>query len=124
MKNPTKLCFIIVLAALLVTACGQTNQPSKVSYSLKTALQDGKMVFVGTGGDIDRQVNPTLKADVGDIVTIKLTSGDGAEQNISLPDFNVNSSDVAGQGKSTSVTFGVDKAGAFAYLSVRGPGVN
>ncbi len=116
MKNLTRLYFIIVLAALLVAACGQSNQPNKVSYSLKTGLQDGKMVFVGTGGDIDGQVNPTLKADVGDIVTIKLTSGDGAEQNISLPDFNVDSAHVTGQGKSTTVTFGVDKAGAFAYF--------
>ncbi len=69
------------------------------------------------GGDIDGQVNPTLKADVGDIVTIKLTNGDGADQDISLPDFNVNSPDVTGRGKSTSVTFGVDKAGSFAYFS-------
>src|SRR5512140_1140777 len=116
MKNVIKLFSIILLGAVLVTACGQTDQPNKITYSLKSSLQDGKMVFVGMGGDIEGQVNPTLKADVGDIVTIKLMSGEGAEHNISLPDFNVDSQHVLGQGKTISVTFGVDKPGSFLYF--------
>jgi nitrite reductase (NO-forming) len=116
MKNAIKLFSIILLGAVLVTACGQTSQTNKITYSLKSALQDGKMVFVGMGGDIEGKVNPTLKADVGDIVIIKLMSGEGAEHNISLPDFNVDSAHVAGQGKTISVTFGIDKAGSFPYF--------
>lgn len=115
MKQQLKLFSVILLAALLISACGQANQQNKVSYSLKTSLQDGKMVFIGVGGEIDGAVNPTLKAKVGDIMMITLTSGEGAEHNITLPDFNIDSLHVVGQGNSISVTFGVDKAGTFPY---------
>ena len=115
MKNLIRLSSIILLGAVLVAACSQADQPNKVQYSLKSALQDGKMVFIGMGGDIEGMVNPTLKADVGDVVTIKLMSGEGAEHNISFPDFNVDSPPVAGQGKTISVTFGIDKSGTFPY---------
>jgi nitrite reductase (NO-forming) len=78
-------------------------------------MQDGKMVYVGMGGGLEGAVNPTLQAKTGDIVTINLMSGDGAEHNIALPDFNVDSPHVVGIGKTISVTFGVDRPGSFAY---------
>ncbi len=117
MNRQIRLAAIFLLLALLGAACSQANQPHQVTYALKSAVQDGKMVFIGMGGDIDGQINPMLKADVGDVVTIKLMSGDGAEQNISLPDFNVDSAHVAGVGRTISVTFGIDKTGSFRYLS-------
>ena len=45
--------------ALLVTACGGQQAPASqtISYSLKSDLKDGKMVFIGVGGDIDGIVN-------------------------------------------------------------------
>ena len=118
MKQQLKFFSVILLAALLISACGNqaANQQNKISYSLKTDLRDGQMVFVGVGGGIDGVVNPTLSAQVGDIVMVTLTSGEGAEHNFTLPDFNVDSPHVVGQGNSTTVTFGVDKAGAFAYF--------
>ncbi len=115
MKNQLKLSSIILLFALLIAACSQANRQNKVSYSLKTDLQDGQMVFIGQGGDIEGVVNPTLKASVGDIVVINLMSGDGAEHNIVFPDFNVDSPHVVGQGKTITVTFGVDRPGSFVY---------
>ncbi len=109
---------IILLAALLIAACASTgSQQTKLSYTLKTDLQNGKMVFVGVGGPIDGVVNPTLEAAVGDIVQVKLINGDGSEQNISFPDFSTTSTDVSSQGSSTSIVFGVDKAGSFSYFS-------
>ena len=116
MRSLSKSFAIFLLGAVLATACGTASQPNKVSYGLKSALQDGKMVFIGSGGAIDGQINPTLKAKVGDVVSITLMSGEGAEHNIVLPDFNVDSSHVAGQGSTTTVTFGVDKSGTFAYF--------
>ncbi|MGE5073730.1 MAG: copper-containing nitrite reductase [Anaerolineae bacterium] len=121
MKNLIKLSALLLLAAVLSTACGQAEQAHGVTYSLKTSLQGGKMVFIGTSGDIDGQVNPTLRADVGDVVSIELTSGEGAEHNIAIPDFSVESQHVIGQGKTIEVTFGVDKAGEFTYFD-RMPG--
>jgi nitrite reductase (NO-forming) len=74
------------------------------------------MVYIGMGGAIEGVINPRLEAKVGDIVTISLMSGEGAEHNLLLPDFNVDSGHVVGQGKTVSVTFGVDRAGSFAYF--------
>ena len=117
MKLRVSLVLAIMLAALLVSACGQAQAAQeRTTYSLKTAMQDGKMVYVGVGGSIDGVVNPTLTAKVGDVVMIKLTSGDGVQHNISLPDFNTVSQDVVGSGSSSAVVFGVDRAGTFPYF--------
>ena len=117
MKKQFKLLFIILLAALLITACGGkgAGQANQVTYSLTTGMQDGKMIFIGVGGSIDGVVNPTLRAKVGDVVTINLSSGEGAEHNFAIADFNVDSPHVVGKGKSITVTFTVDKGGSFAY---------
>jgi nitrite reductase (NO-forming) len=115
MKMMYRLFALLALLGLLAAACSPSNQSSRVSYSLKSTVLDGKLVYVGQGGDIEGQVDPILKANVGDVVTVNLTSGDGANHNIAFPDFNVHSEDVAGQGASTAITFGVDKTGSFPY---------
>ncbi len=107
---------IIALAALLIAACGQANQTNTISYTLKTDLQNGQMVYVGVGDGIDGVVNPTLIASVNSVVELKLINGDGAEHNINFPDFNTSSANVSGKGNSVTVAFGVDKAGKFAYF--------
>lgn len=116
MKQKLKLFSFVLLIVLLASACGQTNQQSKVSYELKTGLVDGKMVFIGVGGDIDGQINPTLKAKTGDIVELKLVSGEGSEHNFAMPDFDVDSPHVKGQDSSITVDFGVNKGGTFPYF--------
>jgi nitrite reductase (NO-forming) len=115
MRQQYKLFSIVLLVALLITACGQATKQEKVSYILKTAMQDGKMIFLGVGGDIDGVVNPTLKAKVGDIVTLKLIDGEGAEHNLVIPDLNVDSGHIVGQGSAANMTFGVDRGGSFPY---------
>jgi nitrite reductase (NO-forming) len=117
MRSRVRLHLSIMLAALLVSACGRAQAAQEsTTYSLKTAMQDGRMVYIGVGGSIDGVVDPTLTAKVGDVVMIKLTSGDGVQHNISLPDFNTVSQDVVGQGSSTTVVFGADRAGTFPYF--------
>ncbi len=116
MLNKVKIAALFVAVALIAAACGQASEVHHVNYSLKSALQDGKMVFVGIGGAIDGQVDPTLKADVGDHVTISLTDGDGADHNVSLPDFDAESPRASGVGNTATVTFVVDKAGSFTYF--------
>ncbi len=116
MKNPAAMQLSAVILVVTLAACGQANQPDKVSYELKTGMQDGNMVFIGVGGSIDGVVNPTLQAKVGDIVTVTLMSGEGAEHNFSLPALNVDSPHVMGQGKTVSVTFGVNQPGTFDYF--------
>lgn len=116
MKSTGFSRLLAVLAVALLVACAPTQKPDNVSYELKSAMQDGKMVFVGVGGSIDGVVNPTLQAKVGDIVSVTLMSGEGAEHNFALPDLNVDSPHVIGQGKTIAVTFGVDHAGTFPYF--------
>jgi nitrite reductase (NO-forming) len=125
MNNFTKFLFTGLLVALLITACGggQSAKPAEVAgangqveYHLKSGLLDGKMVFLGVGGSIDGQTNPTLKAKAGDVVTITMESGEGAEHDISFPDFNATSEKVSGQGNTVTLTFTVDKGGSFAYF--------
>ncbi len=105
-----------MLMVVILAACAKAPENNHVSYEIKSAMQDGKMVFVGVGGDIDGVVNPTLQAKVGDIVSVTLMSGEGAEHNFTLPDLNVDSPHVLGQGKTITVTFGVDHAGTFDYF--------
>lgn len=87
-----------------------------VEYTLESALADGKMVFVGMGGDIDGLTNPDLAANAGDTVRVTLISGEGAAHNIVFDAFNARSEDVVGQGNSVILEFTPDREGTFAYF--------
>ncbi len=50
-----------------------------VRFRLRTELAEGKMAFVGVGGEIEGVVNPTLRVAQGDIVQIGLVNGDGID---------------------------------------------
>lgn len=116
MKKRLKILSFALLIVFALVACGgQQSQPKAITYSLKTDLLGDKMVFVGVGGDIDGVTNPTLKANVGDTVNIKLSSGDGTEHNIAFPDFNIDSPHVSGQNNNITVSFLADKGGSFVY---------
>jgi nitrite reductase (NO-forming) len=86
-----------------------------VEYELESGLMDGKMVFMGKGGDIEGKMNPDLKANPGDTVKVTLFSGEGAAHNFYLDEFNVKSIDATGKGNSVSVEFTADKEGTFSY---------
>jgi nitrite reductase (NO-forming) len=87
-----------------------------VEYTLESALADGKMIFVGKGGDVDGKTNPDLTANPGDLVRVTLFSGEGAVHNISFEGFDALSEDVVGQGNSVVLEFTPDKEGTFAYI--------
>ena len=86
-----------------------------VEYALESGLADGKMVFIGKGGDINGQANPTLRANPGDTVKVTLYSGEGATHNIFFEGVNAQSEDVVGQGNSVVLEFSPDNEGTFAY---------
>jgi nitrite reductase (NO-forming) len=87
-----------------------------VRYTLRTGIAEGRMVFIGFGGDIDGVVNPTLAAQEGDTVQITLINGEGAEHDIVFPDQNIASQHVVGKGASTTVAFRVGGPGEFIYF--------
>ena len=106
-------------------AATQANSVSEVSgvpstgvtveYTLESAVADGKMVFLGKGGDIDGKTNPDLKANPGDTVKVNLISAEGAEHNIFFEGPNAQSEDVIGQGNSVTLEFTASQEGTFAY---------
>lgn len=120
MKKSFKILSLLVVLAMLVSACASASNNESagrtLEYVLKTATIDGKMVYIGVGGGIDGVQNPVLIATTGDMVKITLTSGDGTEHDISFPDFNATSEHVVGKGSSKSITFLVDKGGSFSYF--------
>jgi len=118
MKRFFKVLSFGLLLAVLVSACGGKSAQNTVAYALTTGLVDGQMAFIGVGGEIDGVINPTLKADAGDTVNVKLTSGEGAQHDIAFPDFGATSEAVSGQGKSVSLSFIADRGGSFTYYCV------
>ena len=58
-----------------------------VSFTLLTGIAEGKLVYIGRGGEIDGIVNPTLRVREDAVVQITLINGEGAEHDIAFPDF-------------------------------------
>ena len=85
------------------------------TFTLRTGIADGRMVFLGSGGEIEGQVNPTLIVHEGETVQINLINGEGAEHDVVFEDFAARSSRVAGKGASSTTSFRVDKVGDFVY---------
>jgi nitrite reductase (NO-forming) len=79
---------------------------------MKTGLAGGKMVYLDEKG----QVNPVLRAKVGDIVEITIASGEGAEHDIVIPELNVQSKHFSAATGPVKVRFQVTQAGKFTYF--------
>lgn len=86
-----------------------------ISFTLRTEIADGKLVFVGEAGAIKGQVNPELRVPEGAVVQITLVNGDGALHDIAVPDFGAQSDQLAGKGSATTIVFRANKAGTFEY---------
>ncbi|HVI52059.1 MAG TPA: copper-containing nitrite reductase [Candidatus Sulfotelmatobacter sp.] len=86
-----------------------------ITFTLRTGIADGKMAFIGRGGDIDGKVNPVLNVREGDQVQINLINGEGAEHDIVVPDFHAASQHVVGKGASSSIVFQAGSPGSFTY---------
>lgn len=87
-----------------------------VTFTLRTDIAEGKLVFVGDAGAIKGQVNPQLAVAEGAIVQINLVNGDGATHDISVPDFGATSNQLNTKGASTAIVFKADKKGDFKYI--------
>ena len=74
------------------------------------------MVYIGVGGTIEGQTNPTLTVYEGELVQINLINGEGAEHDIFIDQYNARSSLVIGQNASSTFSFLADKPGEFAYF--------
>ncbi len=89
---------------------------SDAKYTLRSGIAEGRMVYVGVGGEIDGKVNPVLTAAEGQVVQLTLINGEGAEHDIVFPDQDARSPRVTGKGASTTIAFRAAKAGDFTYF--------
>jgi nitrite reductase (NO-forming) len=87
-----------------------------VRVRLRTALAEGKLGFVGVGGDIEGVVNPTLRVREGAVVQVDLLNDDGIEHDVAFPDFDAATERVAQKGASSVTVFRADTPGEFAYF--------
>ncbi|HET7011200.1 MAG TPA: copper-containing nitrite reductase [Anaerolineales bacterium] len=136
MKAFLKFSVALLAAAFLAAACAPPPTPipptappqnlasptpevsgpePTVRYTLVTGGGTGKLVFVGRGGDIDGQENPTLTAQPGDVVEITLVNGDYILHDLVIDEFNVKTAQVQALDDTATVTFEVDQQGEFDY---------
>jgi len=103
-----KLLMIAFLFTALLTACsGARSEVSTKNYILTTGFENGELVFLGVGGEINGLINPTLQADPGETITVMLVNGGEGEHDIYFPNLKIKSERVMDKGKSVSVTFTV-----------------
>ncbi len=93
----------------------QTAQEPTVEYTLVTGGSYGGLVFVGVGGAIDNQVNPTLTADPGDVVKITLVNGDGIVHDLTIDEFGVQTPQLQQRDDRQAVIFAVEQEGEYVY---------
>lgn len=104
---------------LTVAESGSGDAPNvlaaTVEYTLVTGGDTGQLVFVGMGGEIDGQVNPTLTAQPGDVVKITLINGDGMLHDLKIDEFNAATRQFADEGEQDVITFQVTDEGEYVY---------
>jgi nitrite reductase (NO-forming) len=102
-------------------AAGRATSPmvsyhSATIFTLKTGIAAGRMVYIGVGGDIEGQINPTLMVHEGELVQINLINGEGAEHDVVIDQYAARSSIVVGINASSTFSFIATKTGEFAYF--------
>lgn len=99
---------------LEIPETGSQLEPT-VSFKLVTGVENGRMVFFGSGGNLDGATNPDLRVNVGDVVEIVLENGDGILHNVAVEGYNFKSEDVISIGSVTRMVFKVDQEGVYPY---------
>jgi nitrite reductase (NO-forming) len=86
-----------------------------VVFTLRTGIAEGRMVYIGVGGDIDRQINPKLMVHEGETVQINLINGEGAQHDAVIDQYAARSAIVSGKNASSTFSFTANKVGQFDY---------
>jgi len=113
------LAIIMLFFPVGAMEVAKANQEHPVSsFTLKTVMKGEKRFFVGVGGEIDGQVNPTLPVHEWDVVKIALLNDDGLKHHITLPSFFITSEEVSEKGRRTLITFVPFKTGGYGYFCI------
>jgi nitrite reductase (NO-forming) len=87
-----------------------------VTFTLRTDIAEGELVFIGETGAIAGKINPDLKVPTGAVVQINLVNGDGAIHDVAIPEFGAKSDSITAKGAATAMVFRATRAGDFEYL--------
>jgi nitrite reductase (NO-forming) len=94
------------------TAAATPAKQEVRKITLKTGMAGGKMVYLDEKGTI----NPVLRAKVGETVEITISSGEGAEHDIVIPELGLKSAKFDGKTGPIKFTFTATQAGKFTYI--------
>ncbi|UCH26991.1 MAG: cupredoxin domain-containing protein [Trueperaceae bacterium] len=96
-------------------AGNMSHYMADMTFTLRTALVEEGMAFVGVGGDIEGVINPKLEVPHGAVVEITLVNGDGIEHDVAIPVFDVMAEHIAVVGEKSVVAFEASEEGTFEY---------
>ena len=97
-------------------AASHSDMHAPVTFTLRSGVAEGRMVYIGAGGDIEGEVNPTLTVHEGETVQVTLINGEGAEHDIVVDQYAARTQHVVGKGASSAMSFVADKTGEFWYF--------
>lgn len=92
-----------------------SNVHAPVTFTLRSGVAEGRMVFIGASGNISGKTNPMLTVHEGETVQVTLINGEGAEHDIVLDEYAARTQRVVGKGASSTMSFVADKTGEFFY---------
>jgi len=120
MKTQYLLILIVVGFSLIVGGCAfqplaQAQANIDVEFTLKTAQKDGKMVFVGVGGEIDGEVNPDLSVQRGETIHLILINDDGVSHDLKVPGLRARLPNVENKGNQSDAVFKARDAEVYEY---------
>src|SRR3546814_17802694 len=84
---------------------GTVTYTPDVTFTLRTNIADGKLVFVGDAGAISGKINPDLQVPENSVVQINIINGDGAIHDIAVHEFGAKSDTNTGKGDAQSIVF-------------------
>lgn len=101
-----------------VSAAGTAASADVSDFTLQTSMVDGRMAYVGRGGDIDGIVNPDLVVHAGAAVRVTVINGDGMPHDLSIPDLGLRTSLINNKDDSAELSFTVSETqeGTYAYF--------
>ncbi|MGQ4274100.1 copper-containing nitrite reductase [Terrihabitans sp. B22-R8] len=89
---------------------------SPTVFTLRSGIAEGRMVYIGVGGEINDKVNPQLMVHEGEIVQINFINGEGAEHDVVIDQYPSRSEIVTAKGAGSTFSFTATKTGEFVYF--------
>lgn len=100
------------MAAAATAAPAAASKEAVKRFVLKTGMVDGKMVYLDEHG----KANPALRVAAGDTVELVVSSGEGAEHDIAIPELKLASKKFNGSSGPVTLRFKAHHPGKFTYL--------